>query len=171
MKTNTPRSLVKRLRQGFSLAEVTIATGITAVAMTTLLGLIPQGLSNIKEAGDLSAHSRIARHVFGTLALESWKDASGADTLSYRNDRRRFFFNDQAALIEDDEPSELEVAYVAELLVPEEDVTLPAASGADPFLRRVTVRVAGVPLRDFDFDRAPRLAYRSQSTVLARTGL
>lgn len=161
----------RRLRRGFSLAEVTIATGITAVAMTTLLGLIPQGLSNLREAGELGAHSRIARHIFGTLTQESWRDASGADTLSQRHDRRRFYFNDQAGVIESDQPDALEVTYVAEVLVPEQDVTLPATDATDPFLRRVTVRVATVPDTEFDFDRAPRLAYRSQSTLIARTGL
>lgn len=171
MKNTLRTSLTRRLRQGFSLAEVTIATGITAVAMSTLLGLIPQGLQNIKEAGELSSHSRITRQIFGTLSQQSWKDSSGADALAYKNDRRRFFFNDQAGLIEEEDPDEGEIAYVAELLVPEEDVNLPAGPGVDPFLRRVTVRVANVPLRNFDFDQAPRLAYRSQSTVLARTGL
>jgi uncharacterized protein (TIGR02598 family) len=160
----------KRYLFGFSLAEVTIATGITAIAMTTLLGLIPQGLQNIKESGDLAAQSRISRHLFGVLAQESWQDSSGSDTLSYNFDRQRYYFNDQAMLIEDERPDELEVAYVAELLVSDDDFVLPTATASDPFLRRVTVRVANVPQLDFDFENAPRLAYRSQSTVLARSG-
>ncbi len=171
MKLPNTRRWLRRFPRGFSLAEVTIATGITAVAMTTLLGLIPQGLSNLREAGELSAHSRIARHIFGTLSQESWQDTSGADTLAQRHDRRRYYFNDQAAVIESDRPDKLEVTYVAEVLVPEQNVTLPAASTTDPFLRRVTVRVATVPDTEFDFERAPRLAYRSQSTLIARSGL
>jgi uncharacterized protein (TIGR02598 family) len=170
MKSKLLNRTVSRLQKGFSLVEVTIATGITAVAMTTLLGLIPHGLGNLREAGELGAHSRIARHIFGTLANETWRDASGADALSYRHDRRRFIFNDQASVIESERPDDLEVAYVAEVLIPEQDLTLPAANVSDPFLRRVTVRVATVPNAEFDFDSAPRLAYRSQSTLIARTG-
>ncbi len=159
------------LSRGFSLAEVTIATGITAVAMTTLLGLIPQGLSQLREAGELSAQGRICRHVFGSLADAEWRGAAGGDAFSQNHDRRRFYFNDQAALIEKESPGELEVAYVAEVLAPDPNVSLPAASKSEPHLRRVTVRVAAVPDPAFDFDRAPRLAYRSQSTLIARTGL
>ncbi len=169
---NTRIPFLARLRQrGFSLAEVTIATGITAVAMTTLLGLIPQGLSQLREAGELSAHGRICRHIFGSLADAEWRGAAGGDAFRQQHDRRRFYFNDQGSLIEEENPGEREVAYVAELLAPDPNVSLPAASKTEPYLRRVTVRVAAVPDSAFDFDRAPRLAYRSQSTLIARTGL
>ena len=41
---------------------------------------------------------------------------------------------------------------------------------ADPHLRRVTVLLASVANEKFDFDRAAPIAYRSRTTLIARTG-
>lgn len=170
MNFRLPR--LRRLRAGFSLAEVTLATGITAMALTTLLGLIPQGLTNIKRAGDLAAEARITEHILGAVAQGRWQDTTGGDYLQLAFDHRRFFFDDQGVAIESDEPGP-ELAYVAEVRVPARDVRLPGgepAAGHDPHLRRVTVLVASVANERFDFDRVLPVAYRSHTTLIARTG-
>jgi len=65
---------------------------------------------------------------------------------------------------------------VAEVSVPGLDVSLAdkpaddAAAGGDPYLRRVTFKVASVPRESFDFDHALPAAYRSRTTLIARTG-
>lgn len=164
-----------RRRSGFSLAEVTIATGITALALTTLLGLIPQGLNNIRQAGDLAAETRITTHIIGAVSMAKWQDAEGNDILARDFNTQRFYFDDQGVAIESETPG-LDLAYVAEVTVPARDVTLPAdgipAAGdaVDPYLRRVTVKVASGANEGFDFNVALPIAYRSHTTLIARTG-
>ncbi len=156
--------------RGFSLVEAAIATGIAALALTTLLGLVPQGLAHLREAGQVSAHARICQQLFGALTQEDWRGTTGADLLATRFDKRRFFFNDQAALIEAEEPDEAAIAYVAELSVPDLDVALPNAMSTDPHLRRVVVRIVSAPLPDFDFEAAEAGTFYIYATVLADTG-
>ncbi len=166
----------RRRQDGFSLAEVTIATGITAVALSTLLGLIPQGLTNIRQAGELAAESRITTHILGAVTQSRWQSQAGVDTLATTFDRRRYFFDDQGIAIESESPGP-DLAYVAEVRVPDKDVLLPTSGATaesgdpnDPYLRRVTVKVASIANEDFNFDRALPLAYRSHTTLIARTG-
>lgn len=170
--------LLPRLRRsrGFSLVEVTIATGITAVALSTLLGLVPQGLNNIKQAGEVAAESRISSHLIGIVSQARWQDSNGADRLAPEFDRKRYFFDDQGVQIAETEAA-ARLAYVAEIRLPARDVNLPAHGAAvgaadpfDPYLRRVTVKMANVASTAFDFDRANPVAYRTQTTLIARTG-
>lgn len=165
-----------RLRSGFSLVEVTLATGVMAMALSTLLGLVPRGLMNIKEAGDIAAETRITSHILGSVSQARWQDTAGSDLLEPAFDHRRYYFDDQGIAIESDEPGP-DLAYVAEVRVPRQDVTLPASGAAtdgsdrnDPYLRRVTVKVATVADAQFNFDRVLPLAYRAHSTLIARTG-
>lgn len=165
-----------RRRSGFSLAEVTVATGVMALALTTLLGLIPHGLNNIREAGNLAAENHITSHILGTLSQAKWQGAGGEDLLVPTYDQQRYYFDDQGILIESKEPG-MDLAYVAEVRVPTHDVNLPESAApeggeapVDPYLRRVTVKVASVANENFDFDRALPIAYRSHTTLIARTG-
>lgn len=162
-----------RRHAGFSLAEVTIATGITALALTTLLGLIPQGLNNIREAGNLAAETRITTHIIGAVSQARWQDTKGQDIL-VNFDQKRYYFDDQGVAIEEQEPG-IELAYIAEVRVPDRNVALPTdgektAGDFDPYLRRITVNVTSGGNQNFNFERALPVAYRSHTTLIARTG-
>ncbi len=171
MNAAAPRSDPRpRASQGFSLAEAALATAIAALALTTLLGLVPQGLGNLRAAGETSAQHRICRQLFGVLAQEDWRGAGGVDSLAQRFDRRRFYFDDQAVLIEAGKPDAKSIAHVAELLVPAPDTTLPGAPAADPYLRRVVARIVSLPQPDFDFDKAEPSTFQIYATQLANTG-
>lgn len=162
-----------RRHAGFSLAEVTIATGITALALTTLLGLIPEGLNNIREAGNVAAETRITSHIIGAVSQVQWQDTAGQDLL-VKLDQKRYYFDDQGVAIEDQQPG-IDLAYVAEVRVPERNVALPTdgeqtAGIFDPYLRRITVNVTNAANENFNFERALPIAYRSHTTLIARTG-
>jgi len=66
--------------KGFSLIEVTIAMAIASVALVTLMGLIPQGMNTMREAGDQAIMGRIHQQVMSELqmadydALETFQD-------------------------------------------------------------------------------------------------
>lgn len=171
------RRLARRLRAGFSLVEVTLATGITAIAITSVLGLVPHGLSQVREAGNLNAESHITRHLLGSLAQSPWQGAAGQDLLAQRYNEKRFYFDDQGVEIPAAEAQQGWLAYVAQVKVPPQDVVLPtsgapagSAPARDPYLRRVTVKVASVGDPDFDFENGPPLAQRSHTTLIAQAG-
>ncbi|SKA90465.1 Verru_Chthon cassette protein B [Prosthecobacter debontii] len=173
MKIKLP--LQKIRRSGFSLAEVTIATGITALALSTLLGIIPEGLKNIRDAGGLAAETRITSHLLGVVSQAEWETHTGEDLLSSSFHEKRYFFDDQGIAIEGGDPG-LDLAYVAEVKIPRSDVNLSADVTAaeddaiDPYLRRVTVKVANTGSKNFNFDRVLPMAYRQHTTLIARTG-
>ncbi len=182
LRSSLRQRMMRQIRSGFSLVEVTLATGITAIAITSVLGLVPQGLANVREAGNLHAGSHITRHLLGSMSQSPWAAATGQDTLALRFNNKRFYFDDQGIeLAATEARTSGWLAYVAEVKVPPNDVVLPSSGTGtsstaqagpvnDPYLRRVTVRVASVGDPDFDFENGPRLAVRSHTTLIARAG-
>jgi uncharacterized protein (TIGR02598 family) len=68
MKTKAPlRSLIFRASKtwisGFSLVEVTIATGIAAFGIITLLGLLPSGMKMFRDAMNVTVSAQIAQRL------------------------------------------------------------------------------------------------------------
>lgn|GEM_PF-6307406 len=49
-------------RRGFTLIETAFAIGIVAFAFVALIGLLPAGLTNFREAMDPSVGAQIGRH-------------------------------------------------------------------------------------------------------------
>jgi len=54
---------------GFSLIEVTLAMAIAAVGVVTLLGMVPQGMNTMREAGDEAIVARIHQQVLNELQM------------------------------------------------------------------------------------------------------
>lgn len=63
MKTNYLVTKLRSLRKGFSLVEVTIATGIASFGIISLLGLLPSGLSMFRDAMNVTVSSQIAQRL------------------------------------------------------------------------------------------------------------
>lgn len=59
----TPPTVVARLRRGFSLVEVVIAVGIAASTVTLMIGLLPAGLSNFREAMNVTVSSQLGQRL------------------------------------------------------------------------------------------------------------
>jgi len=60
--------------RGFSLIEVTIAMAIAAVAAVSLLGLIPQGMDTMREAGDEAIQGPIHQQILNELQMTPFED-------------------------------------------------------------------------------------------------
>lgn len=146
--------------QGFSLPEVTLALGIAAFGLTTLLGLLPQGLNNIRKAGDVAASTRISQQILGSI-----------DQTQATSATQRFYFNAYAVPVDPAGRHKDDIAYVAEVTPPATDVSLPGATkSSDAFLRRVTVKLKQTPVIDYAFDESNPASYKLYSYVVARTG-
>lgn len=151
-----------KLRQGFSLPEVTLALGIAAFGITTILGLLPQGLSNVRKAGNVAAASQISQHILRTL------DQTAADTPS---EMRRYYFDAYAVPLDPTGRKKTEVAYVAEVTPPVANLALPGGQQDDnTFLQRIVVRLKQTSTVDYDFTQADPAAYNLYSHVVAKTG-
>lgn len=148
--------------QGFSLPEVTVALALAAFGITTILGLLPQGLDNIRKAGDISSSSRISQHILSTI------DQSQGTALATR---QRYYFDSYAVPVDPAGRNRDEIAYVAEVEPPATDVILPGAKkDNDAFLRRITVKLKQTPVVDYAFDESPASSYKLYSYVVAKTG-
>lgn len=55
--------------RAFSLVEVTIALGIVSIALLSVMGLMPVGLTTMREAMDQTTEAQIMRRVAGEAAL------------------------------------------------------------------------------------------------------
>ncbi|MEM9017982.1 MAG: Verru_Chthon cassette protein B [Verrucomicrobiota bacterium] len=77
----------------FSLVEVTIAMAIAAVALVSLIGLLPQGMSTMREAGDEAIEARIHQQVLNELQMTPFGGPSLDGLKRYRG--LEIFYDDQ----------------------------------------------------------------------------
>lgn len=128
---------------GFSLIEVTIAMAIAAVAIVTLLGMIPQGMMTMTEAGDKAIKTRISQQILGELQLTPFesKKSGGVSPLD-AYDRQIRFFDDQGEELKSDDANEarrpggMEHIYSARILIPsvkQGGTSLPNSVGGGTF--------------------------------------
>lgn len=84
---------------GFSLIEVTIAMAIAAVAMVTLLGMIPQGMNTMTEAGDQAIMGRIHQQLLNEIQLTPFGSSEGGGGGEYayleEYNGEKFFYDSQ----------------------------------------------------------------------------
>jgi len=79
-------------RRAFSLVEVVIAVGVVAFAFVAILGLIPAGMSQFRQATDTSVCAQIAQRIinecqetdFTTLIDEKNLPTTGGDDFAFR---------------------------------------------------------------------------------------
>lgn len=159
---NIRTSSLRKRPQGFSLVEVTLALGIAAFGITTIMSLLPHGLNNVRSAGEITATSRISQHILGSL------DQSQSATAAHK---QRYYFDAYAVPVDPAGRSRDDIAFVAEVGAPATDVLLPGSSDInDAFLRRVTMKLKQTSAADFDFSEAQPASYKLYSYVVARTG-
>lgn len=167
-----PHSRLRR-RAAFSLIEVVLALGISAMGITSVLGLLPQALDQLKKATDVTAEARIQQQVITAIGQADWQDSSGADALGYNFNGRRYYFDNLAQEITArqmaDSSARENLCYVADVKIDSSGVALPGGT-KDPGLRRITIRVKNSRIADFDFDRQGSGSFRQYSTLVTRTG-
>jgi uncharacterized protein (TIGR02598 family) len=61
---------------GFTLIEVTIALGLVSFALVGLMGMLPVGLSNFREAMEIQTQTRIAQQIAAELQLTPFQTIS-----------------------------------------------------------------------------------------------
>ncbi len=73
--------------KGFSLIEVTLALGVTAVALVTLLGMVPVGLNTFRTSIETTVRTDITRRIIADLQQTPFASIS--------NSTKDYFFTDE----------------------------------------------------------------------------
>lgn len=152
-----------RKERGFSLVEVTIAMAIAAVAMVTLMGMIPQGMSTMREAGDAAIEARIHQQVMNELQMAIYDEVK----LDY--DQLVVYYDGQGEEIGDSKSGyrsqdDFAHIYSAKISLPDSGGALPESVGGGSFagfgfgdgsinteIRMVVIEVAVVSGQGRDF--------------------
>jgi uncharacterized protein (TIGR02598 family) len=179
---------------GFSLIEVTIAMAIAAVALVTLLGLIPQGMNTMREAGDQAIQGRIHQQLLNEIQMTPFEDSSGKSLIDIY-DKMEFYYDgqgeelsdsrEQGSVAEDRKKGSFAHIYSARITFPDKGNAPASVGGAafsgysfdgmDPnkFVRPVIVEVAAVAGlgENFDWDSADsRPIISSYQSIVVKMG-
>lgn len=133
--------LKSRSQAGFSLVEVTLAVAIAALAIITLLGLLPQGLDMARKTSLMINDSNILEQLTHDMENASF------DLLPPPNQKVKKYYNDQAREVLQDAT---DLAYVVEI-EPQQVVALPKAEMTQPYMRRMVIRIAATSSPSFVF--------------------
>lgn len=146
-----------------------MAVGIAAMAIVVLLGLVPAGMSSIRDAATTLAESRIIQQIAAEIQGSNWGTGSGDATtyaqLNAYNDARRFF-DDQGTPLDAGAANSLRLSYVARIQINPDGASAVPAGAPSNNLATVKIDVAAVPDANFSFDgQAP---YKTQTVLIAR---
>lgn len=161
-------------KEGFSLPEVTMAVGIAAMAIVLLLGLIPSGLTSIRDASVTLSETRIFQQVIGEIQGANWGSTGGdgsGGAMSYSNlpnyNGMKRFFDDQGTPLMDSQSGSLRLGYVAQIRLNANGSGVAVPGGVvSPNMVAVTIDVASVPDPSFDFDG--RIPFKSRTFIVTR---
>lgn len=171
---------------------MTIAMAIAAVALVTLLGLIPQGMDTMREAGDQAIMGRIHQQILNEIQLTPFEDA-----LLDRYDQMEFYYDAQGEELSDNrsaagsperEKGSFAHIYSAKVTIPKENGELPKSVGnakyqgirldrqngeKNPNMRPVIVEVAPVGGLGATFDFSDPQNFRlikAYQTMIVKMG-
>jgi uncharacterized protein (TIGR02598 family) len=144
---------------GFSLVEVALAVAIAALAIITLLGLLPQGLEMSRKTALLSTNSSILEQIIRNYENMQWSDIPSGGTPVKK------YFTDQGLEVMADSK---EISFVAEVDF-RQLASLPRTETDEPYLRRVIIRVASSGSSSYTFDPNNPIGYVVFNHLIAKS--
>lgn len=119
---------------GFSLVEVTLALGIVAVSLLSLIGLLPAGLGSLRSAMDQTVHAQVVQRVSAEVA--------SADFASLTN--TWLYFNEEGQLLAG---TDLSTAYYSAQIKSDNPSMPGLTNSADltkiqPYLKRIKIGIS-----------------------------
>ncbi len=143
---------------GFSLVEVALAVAIAALAIITLLGLLPQGLEMSRKTSQLTTNSNILDQVIRNYENMQFSSLPSGKTLKY--------YTDQGLEVTS---SSNEISYVVQI-DPQQKASLPKTETEEPFLCRLVIKVATTSSASFNFDSPDtKLSYVTFNHLIAKS--
>ena len=146
-----------RSQAGFSLVEVALAVAIAALALITLLGLLPQGLEMARKTAVMVSDSNILEQITHDLENATFDLLPTQTVKKYYNDQGREVLQDAQDL-----------TYVVEI-EPQQVVALPKAEKTQPYMKRMVIRIAASSTPNFVFGTNNTLSYVTFNQLIAKT--
>ncbi len=170
---------------GFSLIEVTISIAITAVALVSLMGMLPAGMKTMQEASDRAVETRIHQQILSEVQLANWDARFNFDYQSGGNGALRLYDDQGIEVLSGDTNFDRIHVYTARINVPKlrqrlpksigglnyDGVLIPGDRNADPNLQLVIVEITSVidasfvDGSGFDSDKFAKTVRTFQSTI------
>ena len=147
-----------------------MAVGIAAMAIVVLLGLVPAGLTAIRDAGTNLAEARIFQQVASEVQGADW-GVGGGDALSYNllsqyNNARRFF-DDQGTPLAENQANSMRLSYVARIRINETGTSATVPGGVPSNnLASLTIDVAAA--NDPRFSFGEQFPFKTRTALIAR---
>ena len=126
---------------GFTLVEITVAIGIIAVALISVVALLGKAVDSSRLAAARTTSAEISSKLMGELQLVDWETVADAQT----NAPSRYF--DEFGEERIDESAKSDSVYTARAIVSPDGAVLATGGspGINPHLRKVRVVVAALP--------------------------
>jgi len=147
----------KNAQSGFSLVEVALSVAIAALAIITLLGLLPQGLDMSRKTGMLAFNSNIFDHIIRDIENTKWSAMPVGKNKKY--------FNEQGVEVPSDSK---QIVFVAEVDL-QQQAPLPQTEALQNYLNRVVVRIANTGNVNFTFGKNNKASYATFCYLVAKT--
>ncbi|MDF1861898.1 MAG: Verru_Chthon cassette protein B [Verrucomicrobiales bacterium] len=165
------KQTISRKEKAFSLVEVTLAMAIAAVALVSIIGMLPQGMKTMRDAGDRAIQARIHQQLLGELQMTPFGSSGNSPLEDY--DELEIYYDAQGEEIGDSSNNAVvkgsfEHIYTARVAVPEDGEATPKSVGGssfdgfrfssdrssepNQFLRPAIVEIAAVGGRGATFD-------------------
>lgn len=149
-------------QSGFSLVEVALAVAIAALAIITLLGLLPQGLEMSRKTSLISTDSNILDQI-----IRNYESMSFADLKKAGNSGITKCYTDQGLEVGTDSK---EISYVASITISQTPTLPQGDTNALPlYLRPVVIKIASTSNPGFDFGPNNKIAYASFNYLIAKS--
>ena len=143
----------KRSNKGFTLIEIVVAVGIVATVFVAFMGMLPLGMSTMKEANSITTQARIAQKLIGEMQLSGWRTGSTGGS-GIRNFDRTERYLDEYGNETENKSDAIYLSSVALSPNSNDSRNLPGSSPND-FLMQVEVKVVYAPagkVIDFEDD-------------------
>lgn len=151
-------------KAGFSLVEVALAVAIAALAIITLLGLLPQGLEMSRKTALLSTNNSILEQVVRNLENMQWDDIK-----NLRSAATKKYYTDEGLEVSTDSK---EISYVVQVEVKQiNDTTLPATGNqfTQEYLARAVIKLASTSNTSFTFNDDNKISYVVFNHLIAKS--
>lgn len=159
-------------RRAFSLVEVTLAVAIAALAVTTLMALMPISISTVRSAANTTLEARIVAQVVGELQLSDWGTHDGGTPGNWANLdlllAKKWMFDDQGNLLDSGDSADLASRLTSMVRVRKSTSTVILPGGTTQSIETVGVMVDVAATGSPDYSFSVPNTYRTIPAILAR---
>lgn len=132
----SPLRPLRRCRPAFTLIEVTVAVGIAAVGILTLVALVPFGLDSLKSSTANASEAKMIQSIVADFQMADWTVSSAG----MKPPNKEYYFAQHGVEVDKDTFDHL---YTAQVFVEDESPSMPGDSSANIYLRRLVIQIFG----------------------------